>query len=181
MGRTTSSLIDTLKLRFWPRLRTWTKGSRIIPWFIMLVSLHHTTAPAWAWPFLLEQSPEIDDLTDLGLWLWKGLAVAIFEDMIFCIPCTILCIRVLIEDISNWDCSVLASKAANCSSACATFTVALLSTGLLGGVRLRSGYRYDECCLPMLICSFNFVHCGDNNLIHFCSINHLFEYCGKAS
>ena len=84
---------------------------------------------------------EIDDLTDLGIKLWKGLglsllsmvrAVVIFEDIIFCIPgmvCTILCIRVLIEDISNSDCSALASKAAifdlaNCSSAYATFTVA---------------------------------------------------------
>ena len=84
----------------------------------------------------------------LGLSLLSVvMAVAIFEDIIFCIPCmvcTILCIKVLIENISNSDCSALASKAAIfdltfCSSAHATFTVVSLSTGLLGGVWLRSG------------------------------------------
>ena len=123
---------------------------------------------------LLELSLEIDDLTDLGLKLWEGLglsllsvvmAVTVIEDIIFCIPCmvcTILCIRVLIEDISNSDCSALASKAAifdlaNYSSACATSTVALLSTHPLGGVWLRSGDAglISAACLCLYLASIS--------------------------
>ena len=88
------------------------------------------------------------DTIDPGLELQEGSGLfAIFEDMMLCIPCMvciILCIRVLREDISDSDCSALASKTvifdlADCSSAWATCSAASLRTGPLGGVWLSLG------------------------------------------
>ena len=47
--------------------------------------------------------------------LLEAMVVAIFDDIILCIPCMvyiILCTRVLMEDISDSDCPALASKMA---------------------------------------------------------------------
>ena len=149
MGRTTSSLTDTLKLRFWLRLWTWTRESIIMPWFIMLVSLHCTNALAWAWPFInrivpRDWWPNWPRTQTMGRsWTFPAISgygcCHAWRHNIYipCMVCTLLWIRVLIEDISNSDCSALASKAAifdlaDWSLACATFTVASLSTGPLG-------------------------------------------------
>ena len=96
------------------------------------------------------------DTIDPGLELQEGsglfivseaMAVAIFDDIILCIHCMvciILCIRVLMEDISDSEHSALASNTAifylaDCSSACATCTAVSLITGPLGGVWLNLG------------------------------------------
>ena len=50
-----------------------------------------------------------------------------------------------------------------------------------GNVAKEQWCRPVQCCLPMLLLSFNFTHCRDNSFVHFCSIHHLFEYCGKTS
>ena len=147
-----SGLKTYLRLKTW----TWTRGSRIMPWFILLVSVHQTAAPAWAWPFTTRTVPRdwwpnwprnqtmgrswtFPAISGYGCChIWRHNTLHTLYGLYHTLQ------TVLIEDISNSDCSALASKAAsfdlaNCISACATFTVASLSTGLLGEVWLRSG------------------------------------------
>ena len=150
----------------------------------MLVFFHLMTAQAWAWPFTTITVPgdwwpnwprtwamgrfwTFPSISSYGCYhIWRhntlhtlhGLYHALYKSLDW--------------DISDSDCSALASKAAifdlaNCSSACASFNCGITEQwASRGNVAKEWWCRPDQYCLPMFILSFNFIHCKDNNFVH---------------
>ena len=155
MGRNTSSLTNTLKLRL--RLRTWTRALGVVLWSIMLTFPHLITALAWAWATANWTIPRAYGYNRPCPWTTRVLwAFHIIGDYGSCHiwwhnPLHTLhgLHHTMHQGLDGghfwfWPLSPGFQKQPFltwliCSSACTTCTAALLRTGPLGGVWLSLG------------------------------------------
>ena len=189
MGRNTSSLTDTLELRFRLRLRTWTRGLRIMIWLIMLVFLHLMTALAWVWPFTTRTVPQAMGrfwtfLTISGsgcCHIWRHNILHILHGLDHTLHKNLgwghFWFRLLSFSFQSshfWLSQLQLSL-------CYIYYGIAEHWASRGSVAKEQWCRPDQCCVPMLILNLNFIHVWNNSFVHFCSIHHLFKYCGKTS